>query len=317
MKKYFLIVTIFLLAAACSKQPVSTGQNSPTITPAPTATPTPTASTAGWNSYNSPAKYGFSLKYSPDFGFSTDINQVKALAYIPVCDNNMVACAYIARDKYPSTNFDGAGVSVNILVFAQLESTKGQVQLCYDFSDPTNAAQKPVPDVTINGVDFKSATGGDAGAGHFEQIQVYRNFHNGQCFEISQHVASTNIGNYPAGTVTQFNTDEILQKLQGVVNTFSFAPSTASAAPMQLIVTGTTVCLPHKNVQPGQAQTMECAIGIKEDGSGKYYSLKNANPSIYDTNVHVQVTGKVEIDSASIYDTSGVINVANITKLSK
>lgn len=216
MKKYFIIASIVLLASACSKQPVVTQPTPPVQTP-PVTTAPPADPTAGWTSYKSPDKYSFSFKYPSDFGFNTDVNQVKGLAYIPVCDDAMVACAYLAGNTYPKTNFDGAGISVNVY-----PDLKTAVQ-CYNFKVATNAAQNQVPDVSINGVVFKSATGGDAGAGHSEQVQVYRNFHNNQCYEISQHIGSTAIGNYPEGTVTQFNTDEVTQKLQGVVNTFEFS----------------------------------------------------------------------------------------------
>jgi hypothetical protein len=207
MKKYFIAASIVLLASACSK-PVA-------VTPAPAPSPTPNPAQS-LNTYTSPDKYGFSIQYSNDLGFSTDLSQVQALTYIPVCDANMVACVYISKDKYPSTNFDGAGVSINI------DPSLNTQAKCYNFSVPTNAAQTPGPDTTINGVVFKSATGGDAGAGHFDNVKVYRNFHNSQCYEISEHISSTNIDNYPAGTVTQFNQTDVSQKLEAVAQTFIF-----------------------------------------------------------------------------------------------
>ena len=167
--------------------------------------------------YQSPAKYGFSIEYPDSFGFSTDYDQVKALSYIPSCDENMVACAFLKKENYSGTNFDGAGVSVNI------DSTLNTETKCYNFAVSTNEAQQQVADVNINGTNFKSATGGGGAAGHYDKLQVYRNFHNGMCYEIAQHVVATQIGNYPTGTVKEFNQDEVWQRLQGVVNTFQFA----------------------------------------------------------------------------------------------
>lgn len=167
------------------------------------------------NSYASD-KYGFSLQYPEEFGFDTDYNRVKGLAYIPVCDQNMAACAYISRDKYPGTNFDGAGVSVNI------DQSLNSETKCYNFKVATNAAQNQVADVNINDVIFKSATGGDAGLGHSETVKVYRNFHNGMCYEIAARVGQTAIGNYPEGTVKPFDENQVWQKLQSVVSTFLF-----------------------------------------------------------------------------------------------
>src|ERR1051326_8290514 len=175
-----------------------------------TAPTVPVDNTTGWNSYTSPNKYSFSLKYPFDFGFSTDYNQVKGLSYIPSCDENMVACAFLKKENYPGTNFDGAGVSINVTPMAR-DAT------CY-----LDASKKSAGPITINGVEFITFEGGDAGAGHFENIKTYRTFHNSNCYEISSHIGYTNISNYPAGTVSQFDQNEVWQKLQGVVNSFEF-----------------------------------------------------------------------------------------------
>jgi len=172
--------------------------------------------TVGWNSYTSPVKYDFSIKYPADFGFNTDYNQIKSLGYIPVCDENTKACVFYTGDAYKGTNFEDAGVSINIDPNLNTEAK------CYDFKVLTNEAQTLAADVTINGVDFKSATGGQGAAGHFMKTQEYRNFHNGQCYEIAQRLGSTNIGNYPEGTIREFDQEGVWQKLQSIVETFRF-----------------------------------------------------------------------------------------------
>ncbi len=88
MKKYLIIPAILLLAVSCSKQQSyndDTNQNNPN----PPAV----------NTYVSPDKYGFSVKYSDEFGFSTDLAQVESLSYIAVCDQNMVACLFLKKDN--------------------------------------------------------------------------------------------------------------------------------------------------------------------------------------------------------------------------
>jgi|GEM_PF-2441332 len=171
---------------------------------------------ADWNFYTSPAKNGFSIKYPADFGFNTNYDQIRNLGYIPVCDENMKACVFYTGGAYKDTNFEDAGVSINVDPNLNTEAK------CYDFKTPANEAQTLVADVIINGVDFKSATGGQGAAGHFMKTQEYRNFHNGQCYEIVQRVGSTNIGNYPKGTVREFDQGGIWQKLQSIVETFRF-----------------------------------------------------------------------------------------------
>ncbi len=305
MKKYLIIPAILLLAASCSKQQ-SNQDNSNQGTTNPPAV----------NTYVSPDKYGFSIKYSDEFGFSTDLNQVAGLSYIPVCDQNMVACLFLNKDTYKGTNFDGAGVSINI------DPSLDTQAKCYNFKVSTSEAQTEVSDVAINGTTFKSAVGGGGAAGHYDKLQVYRNFHNNMCYEIAEDMVSTQLANYPEGTVKQFSEDEVWQKLQTAVNSFQFTKadnstnnSVSVALGTKVTVTGTTICLPHKNTDPNQPQTMECAIGLKDDATGINYSLKNANPPFYDTNVKVKVMGTLADDSKSIYDTAGAIEISSITKL--
>lgn len=219
MRKYFIILSISLLASGCIKQAVPPTQTPPDQNQQPTSTP-PSA-TSNWNTYTSPDKYGFSIKYPSGFGFTTDLSKVQGLSYIPVCDQTMVACIYLTRDTFKATNFDGAGVSINIVPLATADD-------CYNFKVPTNEAQTQIGDVTINGVVFKSATGGGGAAGHLDKLQIYRTIHDGTCWEISQDVVSTNIGNYPPGTVSQFDENAVWQKLQGVVDTFEFTDSKQS-----------------------------------------------------------------------------------------
>jgi hypothetical protein len=319
MKKIFLPLAVFaLIAAGCNKAPQlnypSGATSSPqTNTGSPSSTPVSNPGTDE-NTYVSPSKLGFSIKYPSDFVFSTDYSKVQALGYIPVCDQTMVACMFYSGDAYKGTNFEDAGVSVNILSALNTQAK------CYNFKVSTNEAQQPVADVTLGGIVFKSAIGGDAAAGHAMKTQQYRNFHNNQCYEIAQRLGSTNIGNYAPGTIQPFNQGDVWQKLQGIVTTFQFTAPTAQTPAVnshEVTLTGTTVCLPHKNVQPGQPQTMECAIGLKELSSGRYFGLKNSSPGFIDANMNVQVTGILQPDLASFYNIVGTIQVTSIVQLDK
>lgn len=222
MKKYSVILAVLLLAASCGKsdvKPISV----PTVSPTPTTINQPAV-----KSYISPTEYGFTLEYSNDFGFSIDPEQVKGLSYIPVCDDNMLACVYLKKETYPGTNFDGAGVSVNI--YPDINTDKK----CYQLINPTSSVNTVQPDVTINGVIFKHGTGGDAATGHSEAIKIYRNLHNNQCYEIAAHVAETNISLYEPGTIKEFDQVVVWDKLQTVVNSFKFSNSIVSAGKMQV-----------------------------------------------------------------------------------
>lgn len=208
-KKYLIIASIVFLAAACSKQSTQP-QSGPVQNPPTTLQPTD-----DWQSYTS-AQNDFVIKYPNNFSVSTDINKVRPLTYIPVCDDTMVSCVYYSGSEYKGTNFDGAGVSVNIL--SDL-NTEGE---CYKFNVPTNEAQTSVGDITINAVTFKSAIGGGAATGHYDKVQVYRNFRSNKCYEIAQTLASTSIGVYEPGAIKAFNEDKVWNELADIVKTFEF-----------------------------------------------------------------------------------------------
>jgi hypothetical protein len=169
-----------------------------------------------WNTYASPAQNGFSFKYPQDFSISTDRDKIQSLSYLPISNENTVAYIYYSGDGYKGTNFEHAGVSINI--------SKNMITdaKCNNFGSSADLARNQVADVRINGIAFKSATGSDAGVGHSLQIQVYRNFHNNACYEIALRVGSANIGNFAPGTVKEFNQNEIWQRLQEIVKTFTF-----------------------------------------------------------------------------------------------
>jgi hypothetical protein len=77
-------------------------------------------------------------------------------------------------------------------------------------------------------------------------------------------------------------------------------------------ITGTTVCLPHKNVDG--PHTMECALGIKTD-DGTYYSI-GTDPydvKLSETDRKVEVTGTLKTDNESKYNSRGTITVTSYT----
>jgi hypothetical protein len=76
-------------------------------------------------------------------------------------------------------------------------------------------------------------------------------------------------------------------------------------------VAGNLTCLPHKNVQPGQPVTLECAIGLRT-ADGRHYALRELSPT--DTNTdftkQVNITGDLVPPTADErYDIIGTITV--------
>lgn len=77
---------------------------------------------------------------------------------------------------------------------------------------------------------------------------------------------------------------------------------------------GNLACLPHKNVQPGQPETLECTTGLRAE-DGKYYALQDI-PEEYqyiEFSSDIIVTGDLTGPAANdYYDTVGTIKVRDI-----
>jgi membrane-bound inhibitor of C-type lysozyme len=70
--------------------------------------------------------------------------------------------------------------------------------------------------VTDNGVTYSFAQGSDAGAGNLYTEMVYAIPGSASCTAVRYFIHSTQIGNYPAGTVVAFNQPALLKDFDGI-----------------------------------------------------------------------------------------------------
>ncbi|HET9411886.1 MAG TPA: hypothetical protein VFO38_03500 [Candidatus Saccharimonadales bacterium] len=90
----------------------------------------------------------------------------------------------------------------------------------------------------------------------------------------------------------------------------------SATPPSPITATGNLVCLPHKNVAPGQPQTLECAIGLKAQ-DGNFYGLSGLSQqdSTTDFSKTVNVSGTlVPPEANNKYDIRGTIKVNTFVK---
>ena len=78
---------------------------------------------------------------------------------------------------------------------------------------------KAVANVADNGTDYSVATSSGAGAGNFYNEVVYAIPGTNPCTAVRYLIHSTNIANYPAGAVTEFNQDAVLQEFDAIRRT--------------------------------------------------------------------------------------------------
>lgn len=190
MKKiYILALAAILLGAGCN--PTTPGPHTP-----------PVQTVKNTSTYHN-GTYGFSFLYPNDFVFVTP-------AYPTLEDK--IAQLQTPRDAYPHTNFGDAAFSVSaVYAKSMADCLKNQMGMQFNKTH------------TINGQEFYSTTSSDAGAGNVYESKVYRTLAGNQtCVEFQETIHTTNIGNYPEGTVTEVQKNPIWEKLDAIAESFTF-----------------------------------------------------------------------------------------------
>jgi hypothetical protein len=139
--------------------------------------------------------------------------------YLPVCyvsgdSSGTVACVAYPADKMKGTNFEAAAFSVSEL------KKLGTRAECMKIDEPP--PHGAVKNETVNGITFKVAETDGVAAGNVGDGQVYRTFHHGKCYQLDIRIATSNIGNYPPGTVKSFDLRQVQRALKEVVASFTF-----------------------------------------------------------------------------------------------
>jgi len=71
-------------------------------------------------------------------------------------------------------------------------------------------------DLTVGSTTWSVASSSDAGAGNFYEEQVFAVKDSKPCIAVRYYIHSTNIDNYPAGTVNAFNRDALLAQFDSI-----------------------------------------------------------------------------------------------------
>jgi hypothetical protein len=167
----------------------------------------------GWQTYRSP-DYGFTIDYPVSMTFYPGHPDyvVTHVSYIPICDYTTVGCFEYNGSEYAGTNFEAAGLSVNVL--RDLKSERD--------CDEIDTGSYPVKTETINGVRFRYGMTGEGAASHSKGGPTYRTFHENVCFEVVAATSAASMGAFDEGTVKAFDSAKLDVLLQKMVQTFKF-----------------------------------------------------------------------------------------------
>lgn len=199
MKKLSLsLLLLSLMAAGCNYQS-AVNQNSNSNQNANTNT----APTEQLQTYNN-STYGVTFQYPQTMNFVTP-------TYALLQDK--ITELQIPQSAYPKTNFGDAAFSVSAAYAKDLAT-------CLTMNPPENASGFK-NQTQINGQTFYLAQSMGAAAGNRYDSTVYRTLSGKQtCIEVSETIHTSNIGNYPAGTVTEVNQGDVQSRLDAVLQTF-------------------------------------------------------------------------------------------------
>jgi hypothetical protein len=146
----------------------------------------------------------FSLSYSDDF-VPAYYNGGEVTKGPPV-----FALQYIDTQQLTSTNLS------EVYFLLDVSDDPQNVETC---TQPLSlgAPETVLGDTTVNGVNFTKSEATGVGAGNvYEQVYL-RAVHNDSCYEVTYFVHYGNIGNYPTGTVTEFDRTALYQQLDEIL----------------------------------------------------------------------------------------------------
>jgi hypothetical protein len=154
--------------------------------------------------------------------------------YIPVCSGynrstpdgkTLLACIMYSPDEYRGTNLGGSGLQISEIKFAKSEDACIHLPPSPTSEHPTFELSKQSPLLMINGVRFAHGTNEGVAAGHSNQSDQYRTFHQGRCYELAINLSETSFAALEPGAVREFtskNRSKVHAELTKVLKTFKF-----------------------------------------------------------------------------------------------
>ncbi len=163
--------------------------------------------------------YGFTFTYPSTMEFVTP-------SY-PLLQDKIVQLS-IPQTGYPKTNFGDAAFSVSASYAKTLSA-------CLAANTPQNSDGFK-KEAEINGTTFYFTKGAGAGAGNRYDSTIYRTLVGGQtCLELNETIHTTNIANYPSGTVTEIDKNVVQARLDAILNSFTLNSTSTNVAPSKKI----------------------------------------------------------------------------------
>ncbi len=234
-KIFFVLASVVLLAAACSKKPMpvqapalgnqnTAGQRSATVTPSSVSASTSTLPSASAPKPVTLEVYAsadgkFKLNYTSDFeefigaGYKTAKGINSAACNTPT--GVPVACFVLNDPSLSATNFSSAAVSV-------YELPNKDIGQCAQFSPDEIGNGHGTQTVTINGTPFITAVTNDAGMSQYSETHFARTYYGSTCFQIDEVLRWANAQVFSPAR-PEFEQAAVWQRLDAIRGNFHLA----------------------------------------------------------------------------------------------
>jgi len=146
------------------------------------------------------------LHYPADLLLATAEDEVQASSTIPPCDDGFEYCLYVPQAAYENTNFRAAGMVIrprpdlSAPISCLLTQPSGYVGLqpglAVDQDGSGNLSTARFGDLT------------DGAAGTYATSEARRLWSGGECYDFTVRVVESQFGNYPAGSIEEFTTED-------------------------------------------------------------------------------------------------------------
>lgn len=190
-----------------------------------------TSQSQGYNAFTN-EDGSFRVEYPKSFRFAEhgNVDKVRLYSYIPVCEKTASVCIAYPREKYADTTFEGAGFEINIV------SAANEAQCLTPPSDPDTgvpgysarvdfSVSRTQSTKVINGVPFEHGEAAGVAAGHVASTDLYRNFHNGHCYELSINITQSNSERTPGEGPRELSASEskrVRDDMERILESFRF-----------------------------------------------------------------------------------------------
>lgn len=197
------------------EKPPSSETSTPPLTP-----PTPSSSTntlpKDWITYENKTA-NFQISYPQNYSIKVDESLASS------------GFSYLGKPLLeidaPKTVFKGTNLQEALVLISSSSSPLGLANCNKLSSFPTENSDILKDEIIIHDIPFYTGTRVGAAAGNRYASQIYRTAYRNTCIEINLLLHSTNIENYPAGSIQPFDAAAMEAKLQSILYTFQFLSS--------------------------------------------------------------------------------------------